>query len=289
MTTGRPILFAVVSLCLHGLAALAFVLLPRAGALFATAETPPASVELVMEEHKGDLGPPAPPSLAEVPPVRAPEPPEAPRPPPPAPSKAPPPLEATALSQAAAPSEATAPSETPEPSPAPAPPPPPPEPPRAKTPADAPPEPARIETPPPPDTRKAGAAPERPAAPGKSVEKTRIEPPPTIVLRGTDSPSDAIAMGNNIVPAAPDAIFHNRPPVFPLEAARRGQGGAVVLTIHISPDGKAAGVDLKSGSGYLLLDNAAREAVLRWRFLPAVKDGQPVASDMTIQFFFDNH
>ena len=126
------------------------------------------------------------------------------------------------------------------------------------------------------------------------MEKTRIEAPPppsppTIVLRGTDSPSDAIAMGNNIVPAAPDAIFHNRPPVFPLEAARRGQGGAVVLTIHISPDGKAAGVDLIRGSGYLLLDSAAREAVLRWRFLPAVKDGQPVASDMTIQFFFDNH
>jgi hypothetical protein len=28
--------------------------------------------------------------------------------------------------------------------------------------------------------------------------------------------------------------------------------------------------------------------VLRWRFLPAVKDGEPVASDMTMGFEFDD-
>ena len=127
----------------------------------------------------------------------------------------------------------------------------------------------------PPPQPRPNPAPEKPA-------------PPTISLRGTDSPSDAIAQGDHIVPASPDAVFHNRPPEYPLEAARLGQGGEVFLTIHISPGGKTAAVDVTRSSGYILLDRAAREAVLRWRFLPAVKDGQPVESAMTIRFVFDN-
>ena len=67
-----------------------------------------------------------------------------------------------------------------------------------------------------------------------------------------------------------------------------GQHGTVVVLIHVSPAGTTAGVDLLRSSGYALLDRAARDAVLRWRFLPAVKDGQPVASDMTMGFEFDN-
>jgi protein TonB len=58
--------------------------------------------------------------------------------------------------------------------------------------------------------------------------------------------------------------------------------------VHVSPAGTAIGVDLVRSSGYVLLDSAAQEAVLRWRFLPAVKDGEPVASDMTMGFEFDN-
>jgi len=106
-------------------------------------------------------------------------------------------------------------------------------------------------------------------------------------LSGTDSPSDARAWGDRIIPAAPDAVFHNRPPEFPQESAMNGEHGTVILVIHISPAGTTAGVDVTRSSGYVLLDRAAREAVMRWRFLPAVKDGQPVASDMTMGFVFD--
>ena len=83
-------------------------------------------------------------------------------------------------------------------------------------------------------------------------------------------------------------MFHNRPPEYPQQAALNGQHGTVVVLIHVSPAGTAAGVDLVRSSGYVLLDRAARDAVLRWRFLPAVKDGRPVASDMEMGFIFDN-
>jgi protein TonB len=125
---------------------------------------------------------------------------------------------------------------------------------------------------------------------GRSAPKPEpkvTQPAPTITLHGTDSPSDARAWGNRILPAAPDAIFHNRPPVYPREASQNGQHGTVVVVIHISPSGQAASVDVVNSSGYVLLDSAARDAVMRWRFLPAVKDGQPVASEMRMSFVFD--
>ena len=113
------------------------------------------------------------------------------------------------------------------------------------------------------------------------------EPGLTVTLSGTDSPSDARAWGDRIIPAAPDAVFHNRPPEYPAEAALNGEQGTVVLMIHVSPAGSTAGVDVLRSSGYALLDRAAREAVLRWHFLPAVKDGQAVASNIPMGFVFD--
>jgi protein TonB len=131
------------------------------------------------------------------------------------------------------------------------------------------------------------AAPVQRASPETRPEPVQTAPVVTITLHGTDSPSDARAWGTRILPAAPDALFHNRPPEYPEAAARSGQRGTVVLLIHVAPSGRAAGVDVVASSGYALLDRAASDAVARWRFLPAVKDGQTVASDMTAGFIFD--
>ena len=132
----------------------------------------------------------------------------------------------------------------------------------------------------------AAQAPAQEAKPEPAPPPT--QPAPKISLTGTDSPSNAKAFGDRIIPAKPDAVFHNRPPVYPQEAALNGEHGIVVVLVHVSPEGTAAGVDLLRSSGYVLLDGAARDAVMRWRFLPAVKDGRPVASDMTMGFEFDN-
>jgi protein TonB len=253
----RLIITLLVSLGLHAAAVLAVLLLLRAGVPVVATEEKPTEVELVMEEHKGDLRPTSTPSQtqtsnpAQKPPVQKAE----------SEAKAtPPPVEApetpdatTAFAKAVSPDQATA----------------------EKPMQEAKPEPP---TEAPVQEVKREAEPTPPAS----------QPAPVISLQGTDSPSNARAFGDRVIPARPDAVFHNRPPEYPVEAAMNGQQGVVVVVVHVAPDGTAVGVDLVRSSGYVLLDSAARDAVLRWRFLPAVKDGQPVASDMTMGFEFDD-
>jgi periplasmic protein TonB len=160
--------------------------------------------------------------------------------------------------------------------------------------APAPDETEQAAAPVPDETPPEQPAAETPVQPKAAAQAKAAEPPPaeqpapTISLQGTDSPSDAKAFGANVIPAAADAIFHNRPPEYPPDSAMNGEHGTVVVVIHVSPLGTALGVDLVRSSGYVLLDRAAREAVMHWRFLPAVKGGQPVPSDMVMGFDFEN-
>jgi protein TonB len=250
----RLIVTLVVSLGLHAAAVIAVLLLLHAGVPVvdsADSVDKPTEVELVMEEHKGDLRPTSMPS-----------------PPPPATQQ--PPM------HQADPSEAKA---------APA---------RTEVPASSEPDlPAAEQSRPAQDTTAQQAKPSTEAPVREAAREAKPTPPaarpaPVISLQGTDSPSNARAFGDRVIPAKPDAVFHNRPPEYPVEAALSGQGGVVVVVVHVSPAGTAVGVDVLRSSGYVLLDRAAREAVLRWRFLPAVKDGEPVASDMAMGFEFDN-
>ena len=106
-------------------------------------------------------------------------------------------------------------------------------------------------------------------------------------LGGTDSATDAIVRGDDVVPAKPDTQYRNRQPIYPKEAALRGEQGAVTLVIHVSPAGLPSGVDVTQSSGFVLLDRAAREAVAAWHFLPALRDGQPIAADMPLRVRFE--
>lgn len=128
--------------------------------------------------------------------------------------------------------------------------------------------------PPPPD-------PTPPAPPQKTADLT-------FSLSGTDSASNAMVTGPNVIPASPDDRTRNRPPIYPSEAARHGQQGTVVVLIHVSPMGLAAGAQVMRGSGYPMLDKAALDAVLTWRFRPAIRDGRAIPFDMPMEFVFSS-
>lgn len=153
--------------------------------------------------------------------------------------------------------------------------------------------------PPPPDRAAADEAvppvpPPPPAAAPPSVPRPPIAAPPVphaqeapqISLGGTDSDTNAIATGPNLIPASVDTKFHNKDPVYPVEASIRGERGAVTLLIHVSPEGLASDVDIAQSSGYTALDRSARDAVLKWHFLPAVKDGKPIEFEMPLRVVF---
>ncbi len=167
--------------------------------------------------------------------------------------------------------QGTAPAE-PEPAP-PAPAPAPPQEPQAKE------EPLPSPTPPAPPTAAPVSEPVPPVQ--------RVPEAPEINIGGNDSDTNAMVIaGPNVIPASIDATYRNREPVYPLEAVRRAEQGAVILLIHVSPDGLTAGVDVAQSSGFVVLDRAAEDAVWNWHFLPAVRNGRPIPFDMKLRVVF---
>jgi len=166
----------------------------------------------------------------------------------------------------------------------PAPPPAQPRPETAPTPAPKPPEVGE------PAPSPAATPPSPPTPPAPSAEAAAATPPnhvPQINIGGTDSESNAVVTGGrDIIPGSPDNKARNRPPVYPDEAARLGQQGAVLIVVHVGPSGLPSGVAIERSSGYAMLDKAAENAVMKWTFQPATKDGLPVPFDFYMNFTF---
>jgi protein TonB len=77
------------------------------------------------------------------------------------------------------------------------------------------------------------------------------------------------------------------PPIeYPTEAREDGVEGVVVLSVVLDADGTSRSIELLSdpGSG---LGDAAREALLRARFAPAVQDGRAVESRFEYRYRFE--
>ena len=124
------------------------------------------------------------------------------------------------------------------------------------TPAQAAGQPRIIDEPPPP--------PPAPAAP--------VAPPgPVAAARGSATP----------VPISQPA------PRYPQEALRRNDGGTVRVSVTVAMDGSVERLELAEGSGSRYLDRAAMEAVRRWRFQPAMRDGQPIVADVVVPITFN--
>ena len=111
---------------------------------------------------------------------------------------------------------------------------------------------------------------------------------PVFDLSGTESDSNAVVLGDNVLPAMPDDRFRNRPPTYPREAELRGDHGTVVVLIHVSETGLATRVELLQSSGVSVLDQATVNAVHKWHFRPAMRGGRAVPFTMPFRFIFDD-
>jgi protein TonB len=148
--------------------------------------------------------------------------------------------------------------------------------------ADEPAPPSAVATP----QQEAKAEPRPDAPPPAPTPQPKAAEAPVFDLAGTESESNAEVLGGRVLPASPDNRFRNRPPIYPDEAAIRGEHGSVLLLIHVSEAGIATGVDVVQGSGVASLDQAAVTAVRKWRFHPALREGQAVPFDMPFRFVF---
>lgn len=80
-------------------------------------------------------------------------------------------------------------------------------------------------------------------------------------------------------PARFDAAYLNNPqPVYPAMSRRLKETGEVLLRVRVEASGRPGAVEIFRSSGYERLDQAAREAVLKWVFIPARRGEQAVAA-----------
>jgi protein TonB len=75
-------------------------------------------------------------------------------------------------------------------------------------------------------------------------------------------------------------------PKYPDTARRDGKEGQVLLRVLVNEEGRSASVEVNRSSGVEVLDQAALEAIKRWRFAPARLGDRPVESWVRIPIDF---
>lgn len=91
--------------------------------------------------------------------------------------------------------------------------------------------------------------------------------------------------GQDAAPVPLEATW-NRRPAYPEIARQRGQEGMIILLARIDKNGILTGLDVSRSSGYPMLDEAAINAVRKWRFKPATMAGAAVEGTVAIPVDF---
>lgn len=100
------------------------------------------------------------------------------------------------------------------------------------------------------------------------------KPEPAPVVTAPPSPAPV-----QVDPPSFDAAYLNNPaPAYPSMSKRRGEQGTVMLRVFVNAEGGAERVQVRASSGYERLDQAAHDAVHRWRFVPARQGDRAVAA-----------
>jgi len=164
------------------------------------------------------------------------------------------------------------------------------------------PEPARAEPPRKPAPPSAAPRPPTPAKKASPVAAPVLAAPATAsapTAFAVAPPAAAPAAAPAAVAAPPPALvgarfdadyLHNPKPVYPAASRRLGEEGRVLLRVRVSAQGLPLSVDIRQSSGSPRLDEAARAAVERWRFVPAKQGTEAVESTVVVplQFTLDS-
>lgn len=124
-------------------------------------------------------------------------------------------------------------------------------------------------------------------------------PPPPASPAPIESPPVSVAAAPPAAPPAPkpatapvvppnfNANYLNNPaPAYPAIAKRQGHQGKVVMRVLVNAGGGADQVEIRTSSGHDFLDQAAVNAVRRWRFVPARQGELAVAAWVLVPITF---
>ena len=133
-----------------------------------------------------------------------------------------------------------------------------------------------------------------------------VEPPPVLAApEEAPAPSPVVVAPPPTPPPAPEPVvapppppvavtqpifnadyLENPAPTYPTSSRRAGEQGRVILRVLVNPRGTADDVQVRTSSGFVRLDDSARETVRRWKFVPAKRGDEPVAAWVLIPISF---
>ena len=117
------------------------------------------------------------------------------------------------------------------------------------------------------------------------AEKSAAAPAPASSTT-TDSPRHAKADSTNTGDNRQPYVVFGPRPNYPPEARAGGREGKLRVKVLIAENGTPGEVQLAESSGSTSLDEAALTALRRWRFQPALRNGQPVLAWVTVPVIF---
>jgi protein TonB len=143
-----------------------------------------------------------------------------------------------------------------------------------------------------------GALNAHPVSPQRGSDLANSQAAPSIDTTSASGPLKALPssiaplspLGGTSVPAQggsllkPPKLASSVLPVYPQIAQQAGVEGDVVIQASLDQNGNVA--TAKALAGPLMLRQAAIDAVLRWKYEPALLDGKPVPTEMTVRIRF---
>lgn len=125
------------------------------------------------------------------------------------------------------------------------------------------------------------------AMPGDDGQPRLVQTAPPPPVAPEPSPTTETPASSSPMSQPRPIAGRTPPPQYPARALRRGDSGTVLVRAAIGPDGVPTSVEVADGSGSRLLDRAAVNAVERWRFQPAMIDGQPTVGTVVVPISFE--
>ncbi|WP_374557191.1 energy transducer TonB [Aquitalea pelogenes] len=127
-----------------------------------------------------------------------------------------------------------------------------------------------------------------PAATANPAATVSAAPGSTMTNTGEGSNAKPASSGASMHQPAlyRSAYLHNPEPPYPERSRELGEQGRVILQVRVSAEGRALQVEVIGHSHSRRLDEAARQAVADWRFIPARQDGVAIESSLQVPITF---
>lgn len=111
--------------------------------------------------------------------------------------------------------------------------------------------------------------------------------PPAPVAATPIAAAPVVALEAPVVAARFDADYLDNPkPHYPKVSRKLGEAGKVLLRVRVSAAGLPEHIELKHTSGFPRLDQVALDTVMRWRFVPARRGNEAIASWVLVPITF---